>query len=323
MQPLVSVIIPVYRAAQTLPECLQGLRKQTYRRLQLIFIDDCSPDASTEVILAHREGLTELGMEVLLLRHEVNRGVAVARNTGLDAATGEYIYSLDADDRLDPQTIERLVEAAESHQVPLVGCEYYLEQGDLHRVITQPDVHTGEEAFRQLCYGRMKWNLWLFLFRRELIESPRLRFLPGQNMGEDLMLMSVLFHRVDQLVILHEPLYTYVRSDAQLTGTYRPEHWTQISQNLQAIEQQLPTIASGELAALKLTLKLPLLVTGRREDYHHWRELYPETRAYITQVPVQPARIKLLQWMATYRQYWFVWLYAHLVMQALYRLRYR
>lgn len=323
MKPLVSVIIPVYRAEQTLPECLQGLRSQTYQQLQLIFVDDCSPDGSAEVIRSQQAELTAQGMQVLLLRHETNQGVAVARNTGLDAAQGDYIYWLDADDRLHPQTIELLVSIAEAEGVPLVGCEYTLEQGSLKRRITQPEVQTGADAFRQICYGRMKWNLWLFLCKRELIESPRLRFLPGENMGEDLMFLSILLQRISRLVILHEPLYTYVRSEAQLTGTYRPEHWTQVSQNLQAIEQHLPATAQRELMALKLTLKLPLLITGQREDYLRWRELYPETHELIMQIPNQRPRIKLLQWMASRGQYWFVWLYTHLVMQALYRLRYR
>lgn len=323
MKSLVSVIIPVYRAAQTLPQCLAELRAQTYRALQVIFVDDCSPDASAEIIQQGSPALRDLGMEVILLRHAENQGVAVARNTALNAATGTYIYSLDADDRLHPQAIERLVQTAEATGAPIVGCEYYLEQGATSRVISQPDVQTGREAFRQICLGRMKWNLWLFLIERELLESPRLRFLPGQNMGEDLMLMSRLLQRTERIAILHESLYTYVRSEAQLTGTYRPEHWLQVAQNVRAIEDHLPELAPEDLAALKLTLKLPLLVTGEKADYQRWRELYPEADAYATRIPSQPARTRLLQWMAAHGQYWYVSLYTRVVMQMLYRLRYR
>ena len=184
MSPLVSIIIPVYRAVETLPACLAQLKAQTYRPLQLVFIDDCSPDDGLAYLESERSGLEASGIEVVVLHHEINRGVAVARNTGLDAARGEYIYSVDADDLLQPIAIAALVQAAEESRADVVGCEYLLQEGMSLRPITQPDVQTGSEAFAQICYGRMKWNLWLFLLRRSLIEqSPALRFLPGRIWG--------------------------------------------------------------------------------------------------------------------------------------------
>ena len=220
MCSLVSIIIPVYRAAETLPACLAQLKAQTYRPLQIVFIDDCSPDDGLAYLESERSDLEDSGIEVTILHHKVNRGVAVARNTGLNAARGESIYSVDADDLLQPTAIEVLVHVAEESQADVVGCEYMLQEGASQRPITQPDVQTGNEAFAQICYGRMKWNLWLFLLRRSLIErSPALRFLPGENMGEDLMLMGKLLQRAGRVAIVHQPFYTYVRSDNQITST--------------------------------------------------------------------------------------------------------
>ena len=114
MSPLVSIIIPVYRAAETRPQhVLLRLKAQTYRPLQLVFIDDCSPDDGLAYLERERSGLEASGIEVTILHHEVNRGVAVARNTGLNAAQGEYIYSVDADDLLQPTAIGTLVQVAE------------------------------------------------------------------------------------------------------------------------------------------------------------------------------------------------------------------
>lgn len=324
MSPLVSIIIPVYRAEQTLPACLEQLKAQSYRSLQLIFIDDCSPDGSYAYLEAQRPELEALGMEVTLLRHTHNQGVAVARNTGLDAARGEYVYSVDADDRLAGKAIERLVRTAISEQADLVGCEYYLEEGAHIRHIRQPEVKTGFEAFQQICYGRMKWNLWLFLFRRALIEEPQpLRFLPGKNMGEDLMLLGRLLQRVGRVVILHEPLYTYVRSGAQITGTYRPEHWAQVFANLEALERAISDEAQAYIPYLKLTLKRPLLVTGKRTDYLRWTDTYREADSVIMANPTLPLRTKLLEQMAAKERYWYVAMYHKIIMQGLYSLLYR
>ena len=322
MSPLVSIIIPVYRAAETLPACLAQLKAQTYRPLQLVFIDDCSPDDGLAYLERERSGLEASGIEVTILHHEVNRGVAVARNTGLNAAQGEYIYSVDADDLLQPTAIGTLVQVAEESQADIVGCEYLLQEGTSQRPITQPDVKTGKEAFAQICYGRMKWNLWLFLLRRSLIEQlPTLRFLPGENMGEDLMLIGKLLQRAGRVAIVHQPFYTYVRSDSQITNTYRPEHWQQVQANVQELERYLAQQASME--SLELNLKLPLLLSHNAQDYERWSSMYPESNEYIMKNQHLPLRTKLLQWMASRGQFWFVRLYDKVVMQWLYKALYR
>lgn len=328
MCPLVSIIIPVYRAAETLPACLAQLKAQTYRPLQLIFIDDCSPDDGLAYLEQERSGLEASGIEVTTLHHEVNRGVAVARNTGLDAARGEYIYSVDADDLLQPSAIEALVRVAEEYQADIVGCEYLLQEGTSLRPIMQPDVKTGCEAFAQICYGRMKWNLWLYLLRRNLIEQiPALRFLPCENMGEDLMFMGKLLQRAGRVAIVHQPFYTYVRSASQITSTYRPEHWKQVQTNVQELERYLAQQTSQEslelLHYLKLNLKLPLLLSHNARDYERWTRMYPESNEYILKNRHLPLRTKLLQWMASRGQFWFVRLYHKVVMQWLYKVLYR
>ena len=328
MSPLVSIIIPVYKAAHTLPACVAQLRTQTYRPLQLIFIDDCSPDDSLRYLEEQRDSLSEAGLEVTLLHHEQNQGVATARNTGLEAAKGKYIYSVDADDLISPEAIEHLVSAAEQYQMDLVGCEYLLKQGTSHRHIAQPSVSSPQEAFEQICYGKMKWNLWLFLIRRSLIEEGQsIRFLPGVNMGEDLMFMGKLLHRAQCVMILHEPLYTYVRSEGQITNAYRSEHWAQVEANVRELEAYLHATSSGDrrelLHFLKLNLKLPLLLSDSTEDFKKWRGMYAESNAYIFRNAALSLRTKLLQYAALHRQDWLLRLYNKVVMQWLYPIIYK
>ncbi|WP_298527211.1 glycosyltransferase family 2 protein [uncultured Porphyromonas sp.] len=328
MTPLVSIIIPVYKAEQTLPACLAQLRAQTYRHLQIIFVDDCSPDGGLAYLETQKPLLEELGMEVDLLHHEVNRGVASARNTGIPAVRGEYIYSVDADDMLDPRAIQLFVDRAQETGADIIGCEYLLSQGDSLRRISQPEVKTGIEALHQIFAGKMKWNLWLFMIRRSLLDtagpSP---FLPGVNMGEDLMLLGKLLHRASSVSIIHEPLYTYVRSDQQITSVYRPEHWQQVETNVRELESYLKEHASARelelLHQLKLNLKLPLLISTQREDFDRWSTMYPESNAYILKNSSLPFRTKLLQYMAAKKQFWFVVLYNKVIMRWLYKILYK
>ena len=141
------------------------------------------------------------------------------------------------------------------------------------------------------------------------------------------MLMGKLLQRAGRVAIVHQPFYTYVRSDNQITSTYRPEHWLQVQTNVQELERYLTQQTSQELLELihylKLNLKLPLLLSHNAQDYERWTRMYPESNEYILKNQYLPLRTKLLQWMASRGQFWFVRLYDKVVMQWLYKALYR
>lgn len=85
--PLVSVIVPVYNVEQYLDECLNSIRQQTYRNLEIIVVEDCSTDNSLNTFIKHSED-----PRVKLIQHEKNSGLSAARNTGIDAAKGGLYY---------------------------------------------------------------------------------------------------------------------------------------------------------------------------------------------------------------------------------------
>lgn len=105
MNELVSIIVPVYRAASYIAETIEMVGRQTYKNRELILVDDASPDNSAEVIKSTIENMS--GDSIRLIRKDKNEGAAKARNTGLDAARGRYIAFLDADDIWFPQKLEK------------------------------------------------------------------------------------------------------------------------------------------------------------------------------------------------------------------------
>lgn len=123
----VSVVIPIYNVERYVDECLQSVFDQTYKNLQLLLVDDCGSDHSMAVVkecvarnhfrqIGEGEDYTSAsGMTLKILHHEHNRGLSAARNTGIAAATGEYIYFIDSDDTITPNCIERLVEQVAQH----------------------------------------------------------------------------------------------------------------------------------------------------------------------------------------------------------------
>lgn len=326
---IVSIIIPMYKVASVLPRCISCLEAQIYTNLEIIFVDDCSPDDSALIVEQQRSKLEQRGAIVKLLRHQVNQGVAVARNTGLDNATGEYIYSFDADDYIKPNTIQTLVSTALNIHADVVGSDWVLCEANSRRYMSQPRVETGTEAFSLMCKGKMRWNLWLFLIKRSLIEdAEKLRFLKGKNMGEDMMFMGKVFQRAEKVIIIPQALYHYTKTNTgSLTANYTDQHWDQVDSNLR--ELLLYTTANGteeqkrEIEFLKLNLKLPLLISPKLSDYRKWESWFPEANPFIMFNDVQPLRTRILQLFAKYRLWVLIWLYYYVVMNFLYRLIYR
>lgn len=105
MEEIVSIVVPVYRAAAYIAETIEMVRRQTYKNWELILVDDCSPDNSADIIQGIQPSHKE--ERIRLIRKEKNEGAAKARNTGIEAAKGRYIAFLDADDIWLPDKLER------------------------------------------------------------------------------------------------------------------------------------------------------------------------------------------------------------------------
>ena len=122
--PKISIIIPIYNVEEYITECLQSVMRQTYKgEIECILVDDCGTDNS--IAVAERHIADYKGpIEFRVLHHVRNRGLSAARNTGTDAATGDYIYYLDSDDYISDDCLEVLAE-------PLKKREYEMILGDL------------------------------------------------------------------------------------------------------------------------------------------------------------------------------------------------
>lgn len=104
----VSIIIPIYNVSDYVKRCMKSVMHQSYDNIECIVVDDCSPDdsiAKCEKMIADYHG----PINFTILHHQCNRGLSAARNTGTDAATGDYILYLDSDDELTSDCIEKLV----------------------------------------------------------------------------------------------------------------------------------------------------------------------------------------------------------------------
>lgn len=319
----VSVVIPVYKVEDHIERCVRSLMEQTLEDVEFLFVDDASPDRSMEIVQAVTSGYDR---NVRFLRHSGNRGLPSARNTGLRAAGGEFIYHCDSDDWLEPSMLEKMVDAALAHQADFVYCDFYLSFAGKERYMPTPEYGSSMEALEKgFLAGQMKYNVWNKLVRRSLYTDNGICS-PEEHCkgGEDLMMVKVL--RMSQRCAhVPEALYHYNRANENaITKTRSKRHFDDIKANADdaiAFLNAHPIPHPEFLAFFKLNLKLPFLLVGDSLHIQLWKDWYPEANAYIRQNTWLPGRtIQIQKWA---RKGWFlpVRLYAWAV-RTFYRLRY-
>lgn len=210
--PKISIIIPVFNAESYLADCLNSVLTQTFTDFEVFCINDGSTDKS-EDILKH---YADMDSRFKVISKE-NRGVSVARNWGLDNADGEYVYFLDCDDRIHPQLLEHLYQAAQDNKADFSCCQFQKvgekQALDLKKYETV-NSQIINNPFTEFINHRIGYNIWSKLYLRSAIGD--LRFYP-QNFGEDLE-FNFRFMKTARLgVYLEESLYFYTQRSNSLS----------------------------------------------------------------------------------------------------------
>ncbi|MGM9737054.1 MAG: glycosyltransferase family 2 protein [Candidatus Cryptobacteroides sp.] len=320
----VSVIIPMYNVAKFLHRSVQSLYGQTLSGIELVFVDDCSRDDTLDEL--RKLVCDQEGISIKVLTHSENLGVAAARNTGLQNASGEFIYYVDADDYVESDTLEVLYNAAVQSDAGVVGCEWYLSFAKNERHMVQPDVKDGRDAFCKMAKGVMRTFLCIFMVRKSVYDNNGLSFIPRQDMCEDMMLMMKVMLLSSKVIIVHKALYHYVQTNNySLTKSYK-KAYSQISSNIYEVERFLHSTDNAYLTEyiqyLKLTLKQPFLVSPDKEDYIFWQNWFPESNQYAGKNNLCSWRANMLQRAAEKKYYWLLRLHYCLVMKVVYGLIY-
>ena len=324
----ISLIVPVYNAEKTLPATLEGIRAQRFRDFEVIFAEDAGTDGSAALLEAF---CADSGLSCKLLRAEKNGGAAAARNRALDAAEGDYLAFADADDLMDPGMLELAASAVNAAEQPvdIVGWDWTLGLTQDGRYMRQADYGSAQEALRNLMGGTMRWNLWLFLVRRDLIERNGIRFIPGADIGEDMQFTLRAFLHARHVVQLHESLYRYNGvNSASISKQFSPEKRAQVEANFREVQRSFAgsdflKAHPDALTDLKLYLKRPLLISADRKDYETWFAWFPETNGRAREKAELPAHTWLLQRMASRRCWTGVKLYYLLIHKIVYGILYR
>lgn len=218
----VSVTIPVYNTAKYLRKCLESLASQTLIDIEFILVDDGSTDDSGMVCDEYAENDSRFRVF-----HQKNGGSAVARQTGLDAARGEYVIVCDSDDWVEPDMYERLHQKAMETDADIVCCGYYAEYNDgssipKQTIFKETDGIVNTDDF--LRYGAN--SSWVKLIKKSLFERANARYTYGINLSEDSLIIYKLLKGNPKVVQIKEKLYHYRRlfGGESYTNNIKMEH---------------------------------------------------------------------------------------------------
>lgn len=125
-RPLVTVIVPIYKVEKYIGYCAESLFAQTYSEIEYIFVNDCTPDKSVDIVRAVLEKYPERKAQVRFINNAVNQGLAYCRNVGVSHARGEYLMHVDSDDYVAKDAVENLLETALRENADIVVSNFFL-----------------------------------------------------------------------------------------------------------------------------------------------------------------------------------------------------
>ena len=323
----VSIIVPIYNVEKYIERCIRSLFEQTMDQIEYIFVDDCTPDQSMAILRQLMEEYAYKNLTVKIISHEQNKGLPTARNSGLAAATGEFVFHCDSDDWMEKDAMEKMYQAAQVNQADIVWCDWFLSFRSNERYMQQKGAETPMDCIKAMLSGRLKYNVWNKMVRRSIYSDNQVVFPDGFGMGED-MTMIQLFAYARKVCYVPAALYHYVQlNTGAFTKTASETHLSQMRHNanrtIAFIQNRYGAELEKELQFFKLNLKLPFLISSDKNSYRRWLAWYPEANRYINQNAMFSYRVRLIQKAAAKRQFWVVWLYYYVVVRVVYGVIYR
>ena len=235
--PLISVIVPVYKVEDYLPRCVDSILAQTYPNIEIVLVDDGSPDKCGAICDEYART-----HENILVVHRQNGGLSAARNTGLDVCHGEYIGFVDSDDFIGPEMYEQLYNDIVTYQTKLAFCHTNVFRNGK---VVPVDYGQGTECFpkeyvlHRALAESIWWSACTKLFHQDLFDG--IRFPEGKT-NEDLAVMMRIYDQCDIIAVNKNKFYNYwtrvgsittsalnvrkfdILDNAQDVATYMHEH---------------------------------------------------------------------------------------------------
>lgn len=283
----VSVVVTVYNREKYIEKCARSLLEQTLNNIEYLFIDDASTDNSVSILDSVVEDYPERAPYVRIIKKGVNGGRAVARQTGIDSATGEYIIHVDSDDWVDIDMMELLYNKAKELDADIVGCNVTHEYATYQQIFKQHYFPTIDDNIRGLLNGQIFPSLCTSLTRASLIRDNHIEFPRNIDTGEDLLFNLNLYLYAKCVVGIDNPSYHYRHTEDSGSFKHTEKSIRSVIEVARRIETLLTSAGKAEkfkeeIMFRKFSMKSALIETFDNEENNRtWLRLFPETHHKI------------------------------------------
>ncbi len=291
MENILSVIVPVYKTENYLRKCVDSILASTYGNLELILVDDGSPDNSGAICDEYAE--KDARVKVI---HKENGGLSSARNAGLDIATGDFITFVDSDDYIAEDIYDKLIKKLVTDNVDIVMMNIAPVSED-YSVVGEPrkypaewlGVKSGERLFQRICERRVGASVWSKIFRADIINS--VRFEVGVLNEDFLFLSELLVHNELKVSLLNDVGYYYYTRTGSITKAGFGKSLYDAVYNTEGAKEKLqakyPSLVAyiGAYAAYQARTAILVMTREQYKDNHEFvlfcRDVIKKNKKYI------------------------------------------
>lgn len=312
MNPSVTVIILVYKVEDFFEQCVESLYGQSLQNIEYIFVDDCTPDRSMDILSTVLQRYPHRASQTKIVRHAENKGAATARNTGLSMAHGEYVIYCDGDDWVELDMYEKMYEQAVENKSDIVWCDFMLNYPNGREIIERQFISENRNSIiRGLLSGRIHGGNCNKLVRTDLYLRYNILFPDGHDMMEDLVVTIQLFYYALKVKYLSMPLYYYRQNQKSLSRNSDCDKVQQRCCNQLVNAEYIISFLNGkgitgkdmvEVQYFKLFSKMELL--QNKKTLRQWRVTFSDANKYVFSCPKITFKSKVLQWCLAHGFWW-------------------
>ncbi|RKQ33493.1 glycosyltransferase family 2 protein [Oceanobacillus halophilus] len=220
----VSVIVPIYKVEKYIYRCLESIISQSYKDIEIILVDDGSPDNCGKIA----DHYQEIDQRIKVI-HKENGGLSDARNFGMKEVTGEFTMFVDSDDWLEKDAIKVMINKIVKYKADVVQSAFYYAYEEqllfdqrYYKQDNPPDIINNQLLMKELVINEKVKNFaWGKLYRSEIISG--ISFKKGV-LFEDVFWAHQVMHRVEKFVLVNQPLYYYYQRDDSIVANYTPKN---------------------------------------------------------------------------------------------------
>ncbi|MCQ2242950.1 MAG: glycosyltransferase family 2 protein [Bacteroidaceae bacterium] len=231
----ISLLIPIYNVAEKIERCAVSLFEQTYKDMEFVFVNDCTPDNSIQVLESVLDRYPERKAQVKILHNERNLKQAGTRNRLLDNATGDLIMFVDSDDYLPLDACQKLFAKMQESGADIVSGAFVSLKPEGKTVTVSPTTHDGNKAYRRLLsfsYGSCM--LWSRLYKASLFADTAMRAIEGVNLSEDYMMTSRVMLKA-KMAFIPDVVYYYDETEVRDYSKIYEGHISQMERSVSAV----------------------------------------------------------------------------------------